>query len=207
MLGGIEPPCVRAKAEELDHLLRHPLLALDGEVSDQERVVHFGVTELGDQRYELGLELVEDLAHFGGARVRLEVVEQDVVRLVDSLVALDVAPPQLDVSFQCGQEELEVRLGLGLDPHRDEPARLHAPSRHAGPWEHAQPSRSRAVPAGSGLRHPSPGRGIPRADAARRAGGRSRLRSAARARSVAASRGDRPDGRIRPEASSSAGPN
>ena len=117
MLGGVEPPGVRAKGEELDHLLRNLLLALDGEVSDQERLVHFGVTELGDQRYELGLELVEDLPHFGRARIRLEVVEQDVVRLVDSVVALDVAAPQLDVSFQCWQEELEVRLRFGPDPH------------------------------------------------------------------------------------------
>ena len=59
---GIEPPRIRAEAEELDDFVRDSLLAVDREASDQERVVHFGVAELGDQRHELGLELVEDLA-------------------------------------------------------------------------------------------------------------------------------------------------
>src|SRR6185312_15025592 len=107
---GIESPRVRAEAELGDDLLRDSLLTVDGEVSGHEGVVDLDVAELCDQRNELRLELGEDLAHLYSRRVRLEVVEQDVVRLLDAVEAVDVAAAQLHGPFHDGQEELVVRL-------------------------------------------------------------------------------------------------
>ena len=77
MLRRIEPPRVLvAKAEQRDDLLCQPFLRLDREVSAQEGVVDVVVPQLGDQRDQLGLELGECLTHFGGAGLRLVVVEQ-----------------------------------------------------------------------------------------------------------------------------------
>src|SRR5439155_17328027 len=93
MLGRVESPRIRPEAEQLHDLFRQPFLALDRAASAQKGVVDFALTKLRDQRDELGLELVEDLPYLRGRRVRLEVVEQDVVRLRHTVEARDIAPP------------------------------------------------------------------------------------------------------------------
>ena len=127
MLRRIESPRVGTEAELGDDLLRDSFLTVDGKVPGHERVVDLDVAELCDQRNELRLELGEDLAHLCSRRVRLEVVEQDVVRLLDAVEAVDVAAAQLHGPFHDGQEELEVRLGFCLDPDR---TRLCRGARH-----------------------------------------------------------------------------
>ena len=62
-----------------------------------ERVVAVDRADLGDQRPELRLQLVEDLAHLGGLHPRLVVVQQRRRTARRPLEALDVAAPQLDV--------------------------------------------------------------------------------------------------------------
>ena len=78
------------------------------------------------RRHELGLDLVEDARHLRRLHLRLEVVEQDVVRLVGLLEAVDVAVPQLDVALEQRQEDVEVRRRLRLEPDgRGLRGRLH----------------------------------------------------------------------------------
>ena len=114
----VEPPAVRAHAEQLDDAVVERFLFLSRKVAVHERLIHVVVAELDDQRGELGLQLVEDLSYFGRRGLRLEVVEQDVVRLVDVVEALDVAETELDVALEDRQERLEVRVGLRFDPDR-----------------------------------------------------------------------------------------
>jgi hypothetical protein len=68
-------------SEQLDDALVEPLLPIR-EIPVEERVVDVVRAQLRDQRDQLGLELVEDRTDFGRRRLRLEVVEEDVIRLV-----------------------------------------------------------------------------------------------------------------------------
>ena len=63
------------------------------------------------------LQVVEEAAHFGGLHPALVVVEDDVVRLVGHLEALDVALAQVEVRPQGRQERLEVVVAPRVDPH------------------------------------------------------------------------------------------
>ncbi len=66
------------------------------------------------------LQVVEDRAHLGRLHLRLEVVEERVVGLVELAVeALDVAVAELEVLAQRRQEGGEVVALAGLDPDRD----------------------------------------------------------------------------------------
>ena len=144
MLGRIEPPGLLAQPEQRDDLLRDRFLALDRERAVEERVVDLLVAERRDQRHELGLELVEDVAHLGGRRLGLEVVEEDVVALLDVTEAVDVRQPQLDVPLERREEERVVRLRLRLHPHR---TRLGRGTGHLRPEIGRNPNRLFVVPA------------------------------------------------------------
>ncbi len=93
-------------------------LRVDRVLGLEERVVDVALAQLRDQGDELRLDLVEDAPHLGGLHLRLEVVEQDVVRLVPRLEAVDVAAAQLDVALERRQEALEARGRLRLEPGR-----------------------------------------------------------------------------------------
>src|SRR5918994_2616085 len=113
----VEPPLGRVEAEALDHLELELLLALDRERGAAERTLPT-LAHRGDERNLLLLQPVEDGPHLRRLHPRLEVVEEDVVRLVVVVEALDVAPPQLEVLAQRGQELGEVRFLPRLHPHR-----------------------------------------------------------------------------------------
>ena len=105
---------------------------VDGEVALEERVVDLAVAKLGDERDERRLELLEHGAHLGRLRLRLEVVEEDVVALVGAVVdELDVLELQLDVALQHREERGEVVLRLRLHPDARSPATTRARSRRA----------------------------------------------------------------------------
>ena len=115
MLGRVDPPAVGAVPEEVDHLVRHRLLALDGEVAGEERVVDLAVAELRDERDERRLELREHCAHLGRLRLRLVVVEQNVVALVRAVGdEVDVLELQFDVALQPGRNEAKSFSALAL---------------------------------------------------------------------------------------------
>ena len=114
-------------AEEVEDLVVERDLAVEREVAAQERVVCVAVAQLRDQRDELVLDLLEDACDVGRLHLRLEVVQEDVVRLVLGLEALDVAAAELDVALERPEEELEVRRLLRLLPHR---VRLGGGDRH-----------------------------------------------------------------------------
>ena len=79
-----------------------------------------------DQRHELALEPVEDALHLGRRRSRLEVVEEDVVRIVGRLEARDVLALQLELPVEPRPEG-----GVVVLLARDDP-RLHALGRRLG---------------------------------------------------------------------------
>ena len=83
----------------------YSLLRLDRPGAVHERVVAVDRADVGDQRNELRLQVVEDLPHLGRLHPGLEVVEEHVVRLVVALEALDVAALQLDRALEVGEEE------------------------------------------------------------------------------------------------------
>ena len=125
----VQAPAVRPHPEQLDDALVERFLLLGWKVAAQERVVDVVVPQLGDQRDDPRLQLLEDVAHLRRRRLRLEVVEQDVVRLLDVVEAVDVPEAQLDVALERGQEAFEVGRRLRLHPHRP---RLGARARHLG---------------------------------------------------------------------------
>ena len=113
----VEPRERRVVAEPLDDLQRVRVLRVDRPRALHEGVVAVHRADLGDQRHQLGLQVVEDLAHLGGLHPRLVVVEEDVVRLVVAFEALDIAALQLDRALEVGEEEGVVVLGSRLRPH------------------------------------------------------------------------------------------
>ena len=117
MHGQVEPRERRVVAEPLDDLQRVGVLRIDRPGAVHEGVVAVHRADLGDQRHELGLQVVEDLAHLGGLHARLVVVEESVVGLVVALEAVDVAALQVDRALEHGAEELVVVLGPRLRPH------------------------------------------------------------------------------------------
>ena len=104
------------EAEPLDDLQRVVALRLDRPGAFQEGVVALDRADVGDQRHELRLQVVEHLAHLGGLHPRLVVVEEDVVRLVVALEAVHVAALQLDRALEVGEEERVVVVGSRLRP-------------------------------------------------------------------------------------------
>src|SRR5439155_8478359 len=79
----VEPPLLLRVAESLQHVEAEGSLCLQIERPLQERVVDLAcLGDLADHRHQLLFELVEDLPHLRRLHVRLEVVEEHVVRLV-----------------------------------------------------------------------------------------------------------------------------
>ena len=119
MLGRIDAPAVGPVAEQVRDLVRERALALGREVSLEERRVHVPLPQLSDQRHERRLQLAEQRPHLRGRRLRLVVVEQDVVPLVCAVRdAVDVLELELDGPLERRQEGGEVRLRLRLHPDR-----------------------------------------------------------------------------------------
>ena len=117
VLGRVDPPAVGPVAEELDHLVREVTLAVGREVSVEERGVHLPLPQLGDQLHQRRLQLLEQRPHLGRRRLRLVVVEEDVVPLGGAIRnAVDVLELQLHDPLERRQERWEVRLGLRLHP-------------------------------------------------------------------------------------------
>ena len=131
VLGRVEPPALGTVSEQVDHFVRERALPLGREVAVQERVVQLSLAQLGDQRHERRLELLEQRPHLGGRGLGLEVVEQDVVALRRAVrQAVDVPQLQLDDPLERRQEGGEVRLRLRLHPDRP---RLGRRPRHLRP--------------------------------------------------------------------------
>ena len=112
--GRVEPPGVVVEAHRPEHALGEGALRLGREVAVEERRVDLRRRrhELGERRAQHG----EDLLHLGRQHPGLVVVEERRVRAVGPLEALDVAPLQLDVRPQIGEERREVARAAGLDP-------------------------------------------------------------------------------------------
>jgi hypothetical protein len=91
-------------AELLEHLEGEGTLLVDREMPGEARVVDRvgALGDLGDQRDELGLQLVEDRAHLGGLHALVEVVEQHVVVVLRLREARDVFALKLDVAAEIG---------------------------------------------------------------------------------------------------------
>ena len=113
---GVETPFRRVEAEALDHLHLELLLPLDREARAADWAFSLCAGG-GDQRNLLFLQPSEDGTHLGRLHAGLEVVEQDVVRLVVVVEALDVLAAQVEVVAEGGQELREVRVLPRLDPH------------------------------------------------------------------------------------------
>ncbi len=120
MHGLVEPPGVGGEAEVGEDLALHVLLGVDRELTGQERVVDRVVAlgDLGDQRHEACLQLVEDRPHVGRLHARLVVVEEDVVVLVGRLEAVHVLPSELDHLLQVRLEHRPVGRLARLLPDR-----------------------------------------------------------------------------------------
>ena len=119
VLGRVEPPAVGPVSEQLEHFVGERALAVGWEVSVHERVVHLPLSQLRDQLDERRLEFPEKRPHLRGRRLRLIVVEEDVVALRGPVRdAVDVLELQLDDPLERRQERREVRLGLRLHPDR-----------------------------------------------------------------------------------------
>jgi hypothetical protein len=130
---GVEPPLGWVEAEPLDHLELELLLPLDREGGVPQRALALGPRGL-DERDLLLLEPVEDRSHLGCLHPGLEVVEEDVVRLVVVVEAFDIAAAQLEVVAEGGQELGEIGLLPRLDPdrHRERGGSGHLPAQLGG---------------------------------------------------------------------------
>ena len=204
--GRVEPRERGVVAEALDDLQRVLVLRRDRPGPLHEGVVALDGADLRDQRHELGLQLVEDLAHLDRLHPRLVVVEEDVVRLVVALEAVDVAALQLDRALEMGEEERVVVLGARLRP---DVVGVRGGAGHLGcqlggnavrllPVAARRPDQARVVGVVVEL--------LLVAGAGRRAATRSRRRRTSRARSGRASSPDGREPSLRPAASSRSGP-
>ena len=116
----VEPPLVLRVTEAFHHVEAESPLVVFVELPVEERVVDLPrFCDLLDQRHEVLFELVEDLPHLCRLHVRLEVVEEDVVRLVGRVEALDVAVAQLEVLLEMRSQCFEVRFRLRRSPRRE----------------------------------------------------------------------------------------
>ena len=111
-----------------DELARQLVLGVDGKRAVHEVVFLVGRV-LVDQGDELGLEGGEYPPHLLGRHPLLEVVEEDVVRVVVRREALHVPQAQLEHALERGAEELEVGILSSLHPH---PVRLGVRLRELG---------------------------------------------------------------------------
>ena len=98
-----------------------------------------------DQRHELLLEPVEDDPHLGRRRSRLEVVEQDVVRIVGGLEARDVLALQLELPVEPRAEGGVVVLAPARPPTPPCPRRPPWSARRRARTARAAPSPSRGA--------------------------------------------------------------
>src|SRR6266511_2358847 len=128
MCSRVEPPLVVGEAEAANELEAERALYVRVEVALEKRVVDAPrVADLLDQRAELLLEAIEDLAHLGGLHPGLVVVQEDVVSLIGGIEAVDVAVLELQVLLQMGQHRLVVRVLLRGAPvgHRERARPAH----------------------------------------------------------------------------------
>ena len=116
MHGGVEPPLRRVEAETPNHLELERLLPFEREADTAHGPLPVGAGGR-HKRHLLLLETVEHRAYLRRLHSRLEVVQEDVVRLVVVVEALDVAAPELEVLPQRRQELREIRLLARLHPH------------------------------------------------------------------------------------------
>ena len=135
----VEPPPVGVEPDALEDVHHRATLVLDRvrpaeRMADGRRLVG---RDLRHERDEPVDELAQQRAQPGGRHRRLEVVEQDVVRVREALEAGDVAVAQLDLELERVAEAGEVggRAGLlpGLLAERGGAARL---GRQAGRHPH-----------------------------------------------------------------------
>ena len=116
----VEPPLVVGEAEAPDDVEAESPLEVGVEVVLQKRVVDTScLADLLDQRAQVLLQTVEDLAHLGGLHPGLVVVQEDVVGLVGGVEALDVAVLQLQVLLEVRQHRRVVGLLLRRPPVGD----------------------------------------------------------------------------------------
>ncbi len=127
MLGRVDAPRVGAVPEHVDDLAVERHLRVEREVAEEERVVDLAVALLGDERHELRLDLVEDARDLGRLHLGLEVVEQDVVRLVAAARSIRRSGGAARRCARAPEEELEVGRRLRLHPDR---RRLGGRARH-----------------------------------------------------------------------------
>ena len=133
----VESPGVLGVAERLHDLELEQLLLVEPVVA-RARLVAALRGDLLDQRRLVLLQVVEDAAHFLRRHVALVVVEDDVVRLVLHVEAVDVALPEVEVLLEHGKERREVVRLPRLDPHRVGERRR---PRHLGPQIGRHPAR------------------------------------------------------------------
>ena len=143
--GQVEPPTDSSKPKRSMISSESACCASIGNGPDRNASSPLDRADLGDQRHELLLQLVEDRAHLGRLHPRLEVVEEDVVRLVVAVEAVDVAALQLDVALEVRQEEREVVLLRAPSPRRVRLGGGARSSRRAARPARGAPSRSRGA--------------------------------------------------------------
>ena len=116
---GVEAPAVGVEADQLEHVHHGAALVGDLERAGEDAVVAGGAVFGGGAAGELDeavAERVEERLELGGGELGLEVVEEDVVRVLGGLEARDVAVAQLDVALEGVPEVGEVGGGARLLP-------------------------------------------------------------------------------------------
>jgi hypothetical protein len=125
----ILPPARPVEAERADHLdgeVPHLLLA---ECRTEEPGVYLRAFGERPDQFDLpGAQHVEDLPHVGGGHPRLELVEQDVVRMGGGWKECDVLPFQLEHLFEMRLKHRKAggspRLNPGVLRRRDDPGQF-----------------------------------------------------------------------------------
>src|SRR5204862_275846 len=117
VLAAVEAPRARVEAEPLEERGRERRLGLDRKRAPEPvAVVGAGVAHRPDERDELALQVLEDVLGLGRRQSLLVPVEEDVVRVVVRLAALEVAPLELELPIDVRPEDLEVAPLAGLEP-------------------------------------------------------------------------------------------
>src|SRR2546428_12149904 len=112
------PPALEVVAELGDRVERVLELLVGIEATTQHAVVdRFRVSrDVGDQRHDGGLELVEDRLELVGRQPGLRAVQKSVVRTLLETESIGNSPIELDVLLEVGGEKLEVGLTAGPLP-------------------------------------------------------------------------------------------
>ena len=119
--GRIQSPCALLQRQAGHEFLREVLLGGQAILPVQARVVHrdAAVGDGCDQRLDAVPKVAEDGGDLRGRHPRLEVIQERVVLVLEpleSLEAVRVAAPQLDVSLEVRQERAKVRVGARVLP-------------------------------------------------------------------------------------------